>query len=159
MAEAVPEVTVVDWLVIGAGISGLGFANWWREHDPNAKILVCEAEAEPGGYCKTITRDGFVWDYSGHFFHFKDPTIEAWLRENPASVTNGIACTSIADIAAWFSPKATTRPRPHRTSLKSRTPPSPSRSKRCSPLGCSRVTGRAHGDPAIRVRARPYHRI
>jgi len=25
-------------------------------------------------------QDGFVWDYSGHFFHFRDPAIEAWLR-------------------------------------------------------------------------------
>jgi protoporphyrinogen oxidase len=71
----------VDFLVIGAGVSGLGFANWWREGHPDARIVVCEAAAEPGGYCKTVARDGFVWDYSGHFFHFKDPSIEAWLRE------------------------------------------------------------------------------
>ena len=69
-----------DVLVIGAGVSGLGFANWWRERHPDARVIVCEAEAEPGGYCRTIERDGFVWDYSGHFFHFKDPTIERWLR-------------------------------------------------------------------------------
>jgi protoporphyrinogen oxidase len=67
-------------LVIGAGVSGLGFANWWRERHPGAEVLVLEAEAEPGGYCRTVVRDGFVWDYSGHFFHFKDPAIEAWLR-------------------------------------------------------------------------------
>jgi protoporphyrinogen oxidase len=69
-----------DVLVIGAGVSGLGFANWWREKHPDARVLVCESEAEPGGYCRTIVRDGFVWDYSGHFFHFKDPSVEAWLR-------------------------------------------------------------------------------
>lgn len=71
----------VDFLVIGAGVSGLGFANWWRQAHPDARILVCEADREVGGYCKTITQSGFVWDYSGHFFHFKDPSIEAWLRE------------------------------------------------------------------------------
>jgi protoporphyrinogen oxidase len=71
----------VDTLVIGAGVSGLGFANWWRQLRPDARVLVCEADGEPGGYCKTVVRDGFVWDYSGHFFHFKDPSIEAWLRE------------------------------------------------------------------------------
>jgi protoporphyrinogen oxidase len=27
-----------------------------------------------------VVEDGFVWDYSGHFFHFKQPAIEAWLR-------------------------------------------------------------------------------
>jgi protoporphyrinogen oxidase len=69
-----------DVLVIGAGVSGLGFANWWRELHPDARVVVCEADAEPGGYCKTVVKDGFVWDYSGHFFHFKDPSVEAWLR-------------------------------------------------------------------------------
>jgi len=73
-------VDSVDVLVIGAGVSGLGFANWWRELEPGARIAVCEADSEPGGYCKTIVRDGFVWDYSGHFFHFKHPEIEQWLR-------------------------------------------------------------------------------
>jgi protoporphyrinogen oxidase len=70
----------VDFLIIGAGVSGLGFANWWRELEPDAKLLVCEADSEPGGYCKTVVQDGFVWDYSGHFFHFKHPDIEQWLR-------------------------------------------------------------------------------
>ena len=69
-----------DVVVIGAGVSGLGFANWWREQHPGARVVVLEAAPEPGGYCRTVVRDGFVWDYSGHFFHFKDPSIEAWLR-------------------------------------------------------------------------------
>ena len=64
----------------GAGVSGLGFANWWRQRHPDARVLVCEADDEPGGYCKTIEKAGFVWDYSGHFFHFKDPSVEQWLR-------------------------------------------------------------------------------
>jgi protoporphyrinogen oxidase len=67
-------------VVIGAGVSGLGFANWWRELHPDQPVLVLEAAAEPGGYCRTVEHAGFVWDYSGHFFHFKDPSIEAWLR-------------------------------------------------------------------------------
>ena len=67
-------------VVIGAGASGLGFANWWLERHPGAPLVVLEAAAEPGGYCRTVVQDGFVWDYSGHFFHFKDPAIEAWLR-------------------------------------------------------------------------------
>jgi protoporphyrinogen oxidase len=68
-------------VVIGAGVSGLGFANWWRARHPGADVIVLEAEAEPGGYCRTVVQDGFVWDYSGHFFHFKDPAIEQWLRD------------------------------------------------------------------------------
>ena len=72
------EATTV---VIGAGVSGLSFANWWRAKRPGEEVIVLEAADEPGGYCRTVVRDGFVWDYSGHFFHFKDPAIEAWLRE------------------------------------------------------------------------------
>jgi len=60
------------FLIVGGGISGLAFADRVREHD----YLVVEAQGELGGYCKTIVQDGFVWDYSGHFFHFRHPEIE-----------------------------------------------------------------------------------
>ncbi len=66
----------VPYVVIGAGVSGLSFAN-----AIGGGALVLEADAEVGGYCKTVKQDGFVWDYSGHFFHFKHAEIEAWLRE------------------------------------------------------------------------------
>ena len=78
---AAPPIGHADIVVIGAGVSGLGFANWYRAKYPNANVIVLEREAEPGGYCRTIVQDGFVWDYSGHFFHFREPAIEAWLRE------------------------------------------------------------------------------
>jgi len=75
----------VPYLVVGAGATGLSFANWLRAAHERAgreppELLVVEADEAPGGYCKTIKQDGFVWDYSGHFFHFKRPDIEAWLR-------------------------------------------------------------------------------
>lgn len=75
----------VEYLVVGAGISGLSFVNAIREEAArrgrtSPEVLVLEADAEPGGYCKTVKQEGFVWDYSGHFFHFKHPEIEAWLR-------------------------------------------------------------------------------
>lgn len=76
----------VDFLVIGAGITGLSFANWIRAEadrrgQPAPVVRIVEREDEPGGYCRTVVQDGFVWDYSGHFFHFRHPEIEAWLRE------------------------------------------------------------------------------
>ena len=54
------------YLIIGAGISGLTFANYC-----DGDYLICEKENEVGGYCRTIKRNGYVWDYAGHFFHFK----------------------------------------------------------------------------------------
>jgi protoporphyrinogen oxidase len=74
----------VEHLVVGAGVSGLAYANAVRgeaaRRGKAADVLVLEKDRAPGGYCKTIEREGFVWDYSGHFFHFRHPEIEAWLR-------------------------------------------------------------------------------
>ena len=66
----------VETLIVGAGVSGLAAA---AAIGGDYRIL--EADKEIGGYCKTVRRDGFVWDYSGHFFHFKHPEIERHLRE------------------------------------------------------------------------------
>lgn len=65
------------FLIVGGGITGLAFANFARSPD----WLVVEREAEVGGYCRTVVQDGFVWDYSGHFFHFRHPEIERFLRD------------------------------------------------------------------------------
>ncbi len=62
----------VRFLVVGAGVSGLSFAGKLKSED----YLVLERESEIGGYCRTVHQDGFVWDYSGHFFHFKHPELE-----------------------------------------------------------------------------------
>ncbi len=67
----------VDTFIIGAGISGLATAAaLGRKHS----LALAERDEEIGGYCKTVKREGFTWDYSGHFFHFKNADIEAWLR-------------------------------------------------------------------------------
>lgn len=65
------------YLIVGAGISGLAFANFIDSSD----YLILERDHEIGGWCKTIKQDGFVWDFSGHFFHFRQPDIENYLRE------------------------------------------------------------------------------
>ena len=66
----------VDYLIVGAGMSGLAVADRLGKE---RSYLVLEADREVGGYCKTVRQDGFVWDYSGHFFHFRHPEIEAEL--------------------------------------------------------------------------------
>jgi protoporphyrinogen oxidase len=70
-------MTSVRHLIVGAGISGLATAAFLRDPD----YLVLEADTAIGGYCKTVKEAGFTWDYSGHFFHFKHPEIESWLRD------------------------------------------------------------------------------
>lgn len=53
-------------LIIGAGISGLTYANYCGDD-----YLIIEKEKKVGGYCRTIKKGEYVWDYAGHFFHFK----------------------------------------------------------------------------------------
>jgi protoporphyrinogen oxidase len=74
-------VQTVRTLIIGAGVSGLATAAALADSD----YLVLDGDAAIGGYCKTVKQEGFVWDYSGHFFHFKNPEIEAWLRARMGS--------------------------------------------------------------------------
>lgn len=64
-------------IIIGAGASGLSYANFAKSKD----FLILEKDNEPGGYCKTIFNKEFVWDYSGHFFHFRNEEIEKYLVE------------------------------------------------------------------------------
>lgn len=54
-----------EYLIIGAGISGLTFANYIKDN-----YIIIEKENEVGGYCRTIKKGDFIWDYAGHFFHF-----------------------------------------------------------------------------------------
>ena len=80
------------YLIIGAGISGLSFANYC-----NGDYIVVEKENEVGGYCRTIKRNGYVWDYAGHFFHFKTDEIkEVFIKEIPKEdIIYNEKCTKI----------------------------------------------------------------
>lgn len=66
----------VKYLIIGAGVSGLTFASQSDDY------LIIEKENEPGGLCRTIKKNGFTWDYSGHFFHFQDDKIKKKFLDN-----------------------------------------------------------------------------
>lgn len=64
-------------LIIGAGISGLSYAA-----ATGNDYQIIEAEDQIGGYCKTIYKDGFIWDYSGHFFHFQHPELRDYVMQH-----------------------------------------------------------------------------
>ena len=64
-------------VIVGAGVSGLAYAGFSKN-----ECLLLEKDAEIGGYCKTIKWGGFVWDYSGHFFHFRDTFLEDYICRN-----------------------------------------------------------------------------
>jgi len=62
----------VDYLIVGGGITGLSTALFLKDKS----YLLIEKDSSLGGYCKTIIRNGFVWDYSGHYFHFRNNEIK-----------------------------------------------------------------------------------
>ena len=64
------------YLIIGGGISGLAFANQVEDY------LIVEKENRLGGYCKTTRKNGFVWDYAGHFFHFNTEEYKKMFLDN-----------------------------------------------------------------------------
>ena len=65
------------YLIIGAGISGLTFANY-----ADGDYLIVEKESEVGGYCRTFKNKEYVWDYAGHFFHFKNEEFKQKFLDN-----------------------------------------------------------------------------
>ena len=73
----------IKYLIIGAGISGLTFANYTKNN-----YLILEKESEVGGYCRTIKKGDFIWDYAGHFFHFKTDAVRSRHHKERYSVRN-----------------------------------------------------------------------
>ena len=64
-------------LIIGGGVTGLSVAGFLADR---FDCLLLEKEDELGGYCRTIYQDGFTWDYSGHFFHFREKWVADYLE-------------------------------------------------------------------------------
>lgn len=74
-------------IIIGAGITGLSYALFTKSSD----YLILEKEPEVGGYCRTTNRNGFIWDYSGHFFHFQNSDIRDL-------VLSGMDCSALRTV-------------------------------------------------------------
>ncbi len=66
-------------VVIGAGLSGLSAA--WHLAKGGIEAWVFERETEVGGACRTIERDGFSFDFTGHLLHLRQRESVELLRE------------------------------------------------------------------------------
>lgn len=64
------------YVILGAGITGLFLSTLLKGED----YILLEKEDRPGGYCKSFYKDGFTWDYAGHFFHFANPENEKYFN-------------------------------------------------------------------------------
>ena len=82
----------VKYLIVGAGISGLTAANTLKDD-----YLILEKCDEVGGYCRTIRQGDYIWDYAGHFFHFKTEEFKKLFMDNvaPQDIIRKDKCTKI----------------------------------------------------------------
>jgi len=58
-------------LILGGGLAGMSTAMHLGEREH----LVLEADATPGGLCRTRKVNGFLFDYTGHLLHLRDERI------------------------------------------------------------------------------------
>lgn len=69
----------VKFLILGAGPTGLTFANRLNQKGENSFIVV-EQEAEAGGLCRSVTVDGAPFDIGGgHFLDVRRPNVNDFL--------------------------------------------------------------------------------
>ena len=66
----------IETIIIGAGISGLYFANMYK-----GDYLILEKEDSIGGLCRTFYNEDYVWDYAGHFFHFASDEMKKYFED------------------------------------------------------------------------------
>jgi protoporphyrinogen oxidase len=67
----------VETLIAGGGLAGLSCA---RELSLSGRdYLLVDSQKELGGLCRTVLKDGFTFDYTGHFLHFHKPRIKDWV--------------------------------------------------------------------------------
>ncbi len=64
-------------LVVGGGLTGLVAAEQLAAAGVNAPVL--ERESEPGGACRSIEVDDYIFDHTGHLLHVGRPETEAYL--------------------------------------------------------------------------------
>ena len=64
-----------DYLILGAGLTGLSAANELGE-----QAIVLERDERPGGLVRTENFGGYWFDHVVHLLHFKDPDTEARIR-------------------------------------------------------------------------------
>ena len=58
-------------LILGGGLAGMSTAY----HLGDTPHLVLEAQATPGGLCRSRDVNGFTFDYTGHLLHLRNEKI------------------------------------------------------------------------------------
>lgn len=64
-------------VVLGAGLAGLSAALHLQDE---RDVVVLEREERPGGLCRSVRKDGFTFDLTGHLLHLRRPAIRALVQ-------------------------------------------------------------------------------
>ena len=67
-------------IIIGAGLTGLSVA-YHLEQRGHLNVDVYEQEATVGGLTRSFNKDGFTFDYTGHFLHSNNPYFSEFLEK------------------------------------------------------------------------------
>jgi len=67
----------INTLILGGGISGIAFSHFYPKND----YLIIEKTDRLGGLCKSFKVGDSIFDYSGHFLHFKNPEIKKYIEK------------------------------------------------------------------------------
>lgn len=73
-------------IIIGGGLTGLSAA-YHLEQAGITDYTLFEKEPTVGGLCRSVTHDGFTFDYTGHLLHLNDPVCTA-LVNNTVGLNN-----------------------------------------------------------------------
>ncbi|MDD5491290.1 MAG: NAD(P)-binding protein [bacterium] len=64
-------------VILGAGLTGLNCA---RQLSGTLEYGIYEKENKAGGLCRTVAQDGFLFDFTGHLLHLRNPAIKSLVR-------------------------------------------------------------------------------
>lgn len=62
-------------IILGAGLAGIGAAYFLQQRGECDEILLLEKEDRPGGLCRSIRKDSYVYDIGPHILFSKDKEI------------------------------------------------------------------------------------
>ncbi|KAK4417987.1 Protoporphyrinogen oxidase, chloroplastic [Sesamum alatum] len=69
------QKSMVDCVIVGAGISGLCIAQALATKHGNSNLMVTEARERVGGNITTVERDGYLWEEGPNSFQPSDPML------------------------------------------------------------------------------------
>ncbi|MBI3012913.1 MAG: NAD(P)-binding protein, partial [Elusimicrobia bacterium] len=73
-------MTSKNVLVLGAGLAGISTAYHLRSL-PRIRCTLIEKNGDVGGTARSVSVDGFTFDFTGHLLHLHDPYTKALIQE------------------------------------------------------------------------------